>query len=76
MKDLFKNAFAIDAKKLSLAVVSEKIYEKWFVPAGKFVSTPGINHSLKIPLQHMEKLLLPARKSKKMVSTCRKMFFF
>ena len=39
MKDLIKNTFPIDGKKLSLEGVSEKIYIKWFVITRKSVST-------------------------------------
>ena len=76
IKDFFKNTFLVHGKKFSLAVTFRKhIKSGQFEPENPF-PLPGMKQSLKIRFHYTKKMLLVARKLKKMVSTSRKMFYF
>ena len=72
-----KDSFPLGRKKLCLAGGSEKIYKKWFVLATESVSTTRNDAFVeKIRFHDTGKLLLLARKSKKMVPLEGKCFSF
>ena len=77
MKDSFKTKFPLDRKKLSPEGASERIYKKWFVLARKCISTTQNDAFIEKYVSSMRKNASSGnKKSKKMVSTGRKMIFF